>query len=298
MSISDLFNQSTLNNSIQLITNSILNLNNHTGYSSTSNVEILCDATSYIDETGECTITGVKNRLNSYGAIANVTTRGIVFGTGLTNQVIKQGDSDLANIIVLPQYPTITANAPATASHTNKSGLTRIVSLDASAGSVGTNSLSMTFGSSSREYQISSVLFTSSTASQPFTVIWTDNNGSYSNTFTTGSSVNIWYRLVFITASKTSHALEIHTTNSAAVNICVKDAQFFDGKLEDVSSIYQSGSVYYTKFGDYATAAPTAGNWAKGQQVYNSDPDSAEYIGWVCTVAGTPGTWQTFGLIS
>jgi hypothetical protein len=46
------------------------------------------------------------------------------------------------------------------------------------------------------------------------------------------------------------------------------------------------------------SAAPTTGTWSVGTIVNNSAPASAGYIGWVCTVAGTPGTWKTFGLIS
>lgn len=47
-----------------------------------------------------------------------------------------------------------------------------------------------------------------------------------------------------------------------------------------------------------ATAAPTTGTWAQGDKVENSAPveagaASSKYvvIGWVCVVAGTPGTW-------
>ena len=46
------------------------------------------------------------------------------------------------------------------------------------------------------------------------------------------------------------------------------------------------------------TAAPVAGTWVQGDIVYNKLPTSGGYIGWVCTVAGTPGTWKTYGLIS
>ena len=45
-------------------------------------------------------------------------------------------------------------------------------------------------------------------------------------------------------------------------------------------------------------AAPTTGTWKVGDIVWNSAPASAGYLGWVCTVAGTPGTWKTWGLIS
>lgn len=47
-----------------------------------------------------------------------------------------------------------------------------------------------------------------------------------------------------------------------------------------------------------ATAAPTIGLWAKGDVIRNSAPSEAgvalsKYVvyGWICTVAGSPGTW-------
>ena len=46
------------------------------------------------------------------------------------------------------------------------------------------------------------------------------------------------------------------------------------------------------------TAAPTTGAYLQGDIIWNSTPASGGYIGWVCTAAGTPGTWKTFGLIS
>lgn len=46
------------------------------------------------------------------------------------------------------------------------------------------------------------------------------------------------------------------------------------------------------------TAAPAAGAWKVGDTVYNSAPAAAGSIGWVCTTAGTPGTWKAFGTIA
>jgi hypothetical protein len=47
------------------------------------------------------------------------------------------------------------------------------------------------------------------------------------------------------------------------------------------------------------TAAPTAGNYVKGDFVWNSNPSEAggagsKYVllGWVCVTSGTPGTWK------
>lgn len=45
------------------------------------------------------------------------------------------------------------------------------------------------------------------------------------------------------------------------------------------------------------TAAPVAGAWVRGDTVYNTTPSAEGYVGWVCTAAGTPGTWKGFGAI-
>jgi hypothetical protein len=54
------------------------------------------------------------------------------------------------------------------------------------------------------------------------------------------------------------------------------------------------GGIYVPYYG----AAPASGAWVARDKVWSSAPTSANYIGWVCTVAGTPGTWKTYGLIS
>jgi hypothetical protein len=41
-----------------------------------------------------------------------------------------------------------------------------------------------------------------------------------------------------------------------------------------------------------------SGTWSAGQIAYPAAPVAGGYIGMVCTVAGTPGTWKTFGVIS
>ena len=45
-------------------------------------------------------------------------------------------------------------------------------------------------------------------------------------------------------------------------------------------------------------AAPTAGSYALGDIVWNSNPQPTGYVGWVCIRAGTPGLWKSFGQIS
>lgn len=46
------------------------------------------------------------------------------------------------------------------------------------------------------------------------------------------------------------------------------------------------------------SAAPVSGTYAVGSLVYNSAPTAGGFVGWVCTTAGTPGTWKTFGAIT
>lgn len=42
----------------------------------------------------------------------------------------------------------------------------------------------------------------------------------------------------------------------------------------------------------YSSAAPASLTWAVGDQCFNTAPAAAGTPGWVCTTAGTPGTWK------
>jgi hypothetical protein len=45
----------------------------------------------------------------------------------------------------------------------------------------------------------------------------------------------------------------------------------------------------------WATAAPVSGTWVQGDRVFNQLPAIGQPKSWVCTVAGTPGTWVSEG---
>lgn len=47
-----------------------------------------------------------------------------------------------------------------------------------------------------------------------------------------------------------------------------------------------------------ASAAPTLGNWLRGDIVYDTAPSAGGFVGYVCVASGAPGTWKTFGAIS
>ena len=77
----------------------------------------------------------------------------------------------------------------------------------------------------------------------------------------------------------------------------------FYGNTAESGLVVFDGSPVATVVGEgtrqaWYSAVPTTGTWLRGDIVWNTAPASAGYIGWVCVTAGTPGTWQTFGLIS
>jgi len=45
------------------------------------------------------------------------------------------------------------------------------------------------------------------------------------------------------------------------------------------------------------TGSPVSGDHARGEIVWNRSPSAGGVLGWVCTAAGTPGTWFPFGAI-
>lgn len=63
-------------------------------------------------------------------------------------------------------------------------------------------------------------------------------------------------------------------------------------------SSFQQGLQVSGKRVQYGSAAPTQGAWQPGDIVYNTAPAAGGYVGWVCTTAGSPGTWNSFGAIS
>jgi hypothetical protein len=49
---------------------------------------------------------------------------------------------------------------------------------------------------------------------------------------------------------------------------------------------------------DTGAAPPTEGAWALGFVRINTNPNLGGNVGWVCVIAGAPGTWASFGFIS
>lgn len=47
----------------------------------------------------------------------------------------------------------------------------------------------------------------------------------------------------------------------------------------------------------YGSSVPTTGNYQVGTTIINISPKPNDFIGWVCTEEGSPGTWVGYGLI-
>lgn len=67
------------------------------------------------------------------------------------------------------------------------------------------------------------------------------------------------------------------------------------GYEQDGSRTANTGRISLVSWG---AAAPTTGDWNVGDKVINTTPTAGGNIGWVCTTAGAPGTWKTFGAIT
>lgn len=68
--------------------------------------------------------------------------------------------------------------------------------------------------------------------------------------------------------------------------------------VQSPSPSLQNGLQLTGKRIEYGSAAPTTGTWQPGDIVFNANAAAGGFVGWVCTAAGTPGTWKTFGAIS
>lgn len=72
----------------------------------------------------------------------------------------------------------------------------------------------------------------------------------------------------------------------------------------DVSSIDPRTKMHINgpiKFNDNihlkGVEPPSGGSFTQGDIVWNSNPQPGNFVGWVCTKAGNPGVWATFGEI-
>jgi hypothetical protein len=61
-----------------------------------------------------------------------------------------------------------------------------------------------------------------------------------------------------------------------------------------VNSFFGGYAPNQTVVVTYASAAPTTAYWRVGSLCFSNNPSTSTTHGWICTTAGTPGTWTAF----
>ena len=109
-----------------------------------------------------------------------------------------------------------------------------------------------------------------------------------------------WHLLTFTFAHQSAGTSQIgfRFQIPAGVELFIDECSLTFGSeavpnLSNTRSIQMNGRVMTT-----GTVAPTTGQWLAGSIVYNEAAAAGGSIGWVCTTAGSPGTWKTFGAIT
>ena len=76
----------------------------------------------------------------------------------------------------------------------------------------------------------------------------------------------------------------VTATIEAANNSWDSANPFLLSAYSRTSSVHDQAVIKYT-------AAPTTLSWTRGDTAWNEEPTVGQPVGWMCTVAGTPGTW-------
>ena len=62
--------------------------------------------------------------------------------------------------------------------------------------------------------------------------------------------------------------------------------------------LHVNGAVKFNgKLQKYDAQAPSGGEFNKGDIIWNSEPATGSYVGWICIKSGNPGSWEPFGKI-
>ena len=108
--------------------------------------------------------------------------------------------------------------------------------------------------------------------------------------YTSGQDIRLVFPIATPSVNPTNVGININT-GTATGNLLIYQLELWIGKsLPNVTmpSFPQNVTTF-------ATAAPTVGQWARGDRVFNNTPTVGQPKSWVCTVTGTPGTWVSEG---
>lgn len=97
-------------------------------------------------------------------------------------------------------------------------------------------------------------------------------------------------------ASITGNAFNTSSTYAVVISGTCTSSALTDNIISpfSINHVAASGAIFQTR----GAAAPVLGTWNIGDVVYDTVPTAGGTIGWVCTTAGTQGTWKTWGAIT
>ncbi len=87
--------------------------------------------------------------------------------------------------------------------------------------------------------------------------------------------------------------INISSTTANTVKVLETPSSFLDGVGQ-----YTVFDAAANQASNMVVAAPTTGTFTRGQIAYNTQPSAAGVPGWVCVVAGTPGTWKAMAALA
>jgi hypothetical protein len=99
-----------------------------------------------------------------------------------------------------------------------------------------------------------------------------------------------------------TYGIYYEAQNVVISNNIMKDngTDYFNDGGSNVSIYYQLDSNRWYNNGQSTTrgtAAPTAGTWNVGDICWKTDVAAGGSPGWICTTAGTPGTWKAMAVV-
>lgn len=117
---------------------------------------------------------------------------------------------------------------------------------------------------------------------------WTNNELSLVTDDTTRIHISPQGNITLGTKGSKENKISIHGRVGIGVNNVSTDVLLeVNGPVKIQNKKFDVGSSY-----------PTEGNYNVGDIIWNNSPAPGNFVGWICTTAGSPGQWKTFGPIS
>ena len=88
-----------------------------------------------------------------------------------------------------------------------------------------------------------------------------------------------------------------HITDNGYIVNCNKWTSREAGAVDTILNADKYEIVSNNLVKVYAGSAPSVGTWKKGDVIINNNPTAGGASGWICTTAGTPGTWKALASI-